>query len=434
MSGGLIGADGWANDVLDRLDRRLNASDRSPVAVAVSGGGDSLALLRLARVWATRRRRPLVALTVDHQLQPESAEWSRFVGKRAAQLGVAHQSLSWTGAKPRAGLPAAARRARHALLADAARRAGARVILMGHTADDRLEAAEMRQDGARVPTPVEWAPSPAWPEGRGVFLLRPLLGVRRAELRRWLAACFEAWIEDPANDDVRYGRARARQRLAGASAAPLPFIEPDPPSLEGIAEGLGGELTALRATLVAAPRARRRLGAMMLCAAGAVRPPRSDALERLLQRLERPGAFTATLAGARIERRGDEVMVCREAGEQTRRPFSGGILPTGESVFDGRFLMCSAAKGNRVVTLRGSAGRLPAAERRRLTLVPAGARGALPLVLSGEEGSETVSCPLLAQTGSTAARPLALSRLRAALGAFGDEASLGRVAEVDAGA
>ena len=440
MSGGrLIAEAGWTPTVLDRLDRRLNARGGAPVAVALSGGGDSMALLRLAHAWAVRAGRPLVALTIEHGLQPASAAWGRFAAERATRLGVAHRTLHWTGDKPAMGVPAAARAARHALLANAAREAGARVILVGHTADDALETLEMRRLGTITSPPAAWAPSPAWPEGRGVFVLRPLLGVRRAELRAWLSLIGESWIEDPANEDLRYSRAAARRRLAGTEAEAPPQRCDPAVGLDGIDEGLGGELTAPRAALTGGSGARRRLGAMIVCAAGHDRPARRDALERLQQRLAGPGEFIATLAGARLEARGERVMVCREAGEWARGTPGGTLaetaLPRGETVFDGRFLMRVASPGFRVAALGGRARGLPAAERRRLRAIPAGARGALPAALwTGRSGAETLSCPILAEDGPVAARPLGLGRLRAALGVYTDEKALWRVAEVDPGA
>ena len=97
--------------------RQLNGPAGAPLVVALSGGGDSLALLHLAKAWADAAGRPLVALTVDHRLQSASAAWSRVAARQAAALGVAHRTLAWSGAKPATGLPAAARAARHALLA-----------------------------------------------------------------------------------------------------------------------------------------------------------------------------------------------------------------------------------------------------------------------------------------------------------------------------
>jgi tRNA(Ile)-lysidine synthase len=407
---------------------RLNAPDRAPVAVALSGGGDSLALLHLAKAWADRAGRPLVALTVDHGLQAAGAAWSRFAAERAGRLGVAHRTLAWTGEKPRTGLPAAARAARHALLADAARALGARVILMGHTADDLAEAEAMRQAGATAPSPRAWSPSPAWPEGRGVFILRPLLGARRFELRGLLRAYDESWIEDPANDDPRFSRTLARRHLA-ADTGPLPPFEEQArpcPGLDQVRQGEGGELTVPRAALPTSGDAGRLLGAMVLSAAGTTRPPSTASLDRLLAR---SAPFAASLAGARIDAGPAQVMVCREAGERARGGMAGYELPVGESVFDGRFAITAEATGWRVAPLAGLARRLPEAQQRRLRALPPAVRPTLPAAIlhTGE-----VTCPALEGEAPVRAFPLAGTRLFAALGAIPDEASIWRVAKSSA--
>ena len=211
--------------VRDGLRPPAGSDLKTPIAVAVSGGGDSLAALLAAKAWADRHGRRVLALTVDHGLQPQSAAWTRFAaGETAARLGADFRALTWDGPKPCAGLPAAARRARHRLIAEAARRAGARVVVFGHTADDILEAELMKAEGARLGGLREWAPSPVWPQGRGVFLLRPLLELRRAAIRDVLLQAGETWIDDPANEDPRSTRARARLRLGGEDLA-------DPPRL-----------------------------------------------------------------------------------------------------------------------------------------------------------------------------------------------------------
>ncbi|HXQ15278.1 MAG TPA: tRNA lysidine(34) synthetase TilS [Caulobacteraceae bacterium] len=397
---------------------RLNGPDRPPICVALSGGGDSLALLHLAKAWADGAGRSLVALTVDHDLQPTNAAWSRFAAERAARLGVGHRTLVWRGAKPPTGLPAAARAARHALLAAAARSTGARVILMAHTADDLMEAEIMRRMGASTPSPRFWSPSPAWPEGRGVFLLRPLLGHRRADLRALLVGLGETWIDDPANDDPRFSRTLARRRITGSASAPAPPDELAPPAgWRAIQQGLAGEFTAPRELFAAADR--RLIGALALCAAGTARPPTPVALDRIAARIAGDD-FTSSLGGARIEGRGDRIQVFREAGESVRGGLQAADLPLGESVFDGRFLVAAHRPGYRVTPLRGHAARLRGIERERLKAIPAPARGALPTLISPSGG---VFCPILAPHSAVAMAPLGLARLEAALGAVQDEAT-----------
>jgi tRNA(Ile)-lysidine synthase len=413
------------------FDRWLNGPAGAPLVVALSGGGDSLALLYLAKAWADRAARPLVALTVDHGLQPASRDWNRFAAERAARLGVPHRVLAWLGEKPGRGLPAAARGARHALLAQAARAAGARVILMGHTADDLMEAETMRAAGASAPSPRAWSPSPAWPQGRGVFLLRPLLGHRRADLRALLAARGETWIEDPANDDPRYARTLARRRLSRSLAAPPPAVEMRPrwSGLDDVREGIGGELTAPRTVLADGDCAV--IGALALCAAGTTRPPSAASLGRIAARLRQGERFVASLAGARVEALGAAVMFCREIGERARRGDSEAPLPSGESVFDGRFELRTAMDDCVIDALRGRAARLTPQGRSGLASVPASARGALPAVIAPDGA---VTCPAVDGPGPATARSVTRQRLCATLGDLCDETALWRVAETRLGA
>jgi tRNA(Ile)-lysidine synthase len=400
------------------LSRRLLTNLAAPIALAFSGGGDSLALLLAAHAWAGRHGRSLIVLTVDHQLQPASEGWSAACAERAAGLGLACERLAWTGPKPDRGLPAAARDARHRLLAEAARRAGARVILMGHTADDVHEAGAMRAEGGSTPEPREWGPSPIWPEGRGLFLLRPILGQRRAEIRAWLTTRGETWIDDPANEDLRFARPRARKALAtGADKlAPAEIADASALALACQPDAAGG-LAIPRSALQAAqdPQARRFLAAACLSAGGGARPPRRDSLERLAALAMGQGRFAATLAGARVEGEATMVRIFREAGEAARGGLEPLVLQPGTtSVWDGRFEIRAREPGLSVQALRGSARQLDPGQRRALARLPAGARGALPLVLRGDT---VVGCPAITALEAVELRPLVYDRLSAACGA-----------------
>jgi len=407
------------------LERRLRPASPAPLAVAFSGGGDSLALLLLVKAWAQARGRRVIALTVDHGLNPDSGDWTAFCAEAADRLGVAFRSLVWTGEKPTTGLPAAARAARHALLADAARETGAKVLLMGHTADDLTESAAMRVEGSTVPDAREWAPSPAWPEGRDVFILRPLLGVSRAALRDWLREAGETWIDDPANEDVRFARARAR------------LLHPSPPRGEGdhaehggggganasgplLNSGPSGEIRSAPSTTLwgglTLPRTAspREIAVAALCAAGTDTPPRSESLSRIIDGLRRGDPFVASLAGARIDVDWTEIRVMREAGEFSRRPPPAMDLPPGTAVvWDGRFELVASRPGLKVRMLAGEASRLPRSQQTRLKTLPAAARPTLPLIFDADG---VVSCPILAERSSTRVRSLALPRFEAATG------------------
>nr|WP_082503473.1 tRNA lysidine(34) synthetase TilS [Brevundimonas sp. Leaf168] len=368
----------------------------------MSGGGDSIALLRLTTDWARTRGRSVLALTVDHRLNADSGRWTDFAAGAARDAGADWRGLSWGGDKPATGLTAAARAARHALIADAAREAGASVVLFAHTADDIAEADLMRAGGSTLGRVREWSPSPAWPEGRGLMLLRPLLGERRAGLRDWLAGEGADWIEDPANADPRFGRSRARQALAGAA----PRLIDQASAQTGVRPTMDGEAMARVDRDVSA----RALAAALVCVGGGSTPPRGARLEALIARLKAGEDFAATLCGTRIEAVGARVRLMREAGELRRRDISPLALTPGvEAVWDGRFVFCADRPGWSVVPARGRLASLSDADRAEINRLPAATRGAWPVLIRDD-----AVAPVLAGEG-VERRGLVVERLRLAL-------------------
>ncbi|WP_435166434.1 tRNA lysidine(34) synthetase TilS [Falsirhodobacter sp. 1013] len=211
------------------------------LGLAVSGGGDSVALLVLAvEVGITCR-----VVTVDHGLRPEAAEEARQVADLCARLHVPHQVLHWQWDK-QGNLPDAGRRARRRLIADWATDHGLGTVALGHTRDDVAETFLMRlARGAGLDGLSAMAP--AWEE-HGLHWRRPLLSVGREELRDFLRARGFDWAEDPSNTDLAYERARARQALA---ALPLGLTRD---RLAEVAQHLASARAALDAATVTAAR------------------------------------------------------------------------------------------------------------------------------------------------------------------------------------
>jgi len=192
--------------------RRLFAAWKAAPAIvlAVSGGPDSIALMWLAARWrrALARGPRLIAVTVDHGLRAEAAAEARDVKRLARSLDLPHRTVRWTGAKPRTGLPAAARAARYRLLAQAARAHGATHVLTAHTRDDQAETLLMRMlRGSGIAGLAAMARES---EREGVRLARPFLNVSKSQLIATLKKAKIAFADDPTNRDTSFTRPRLR--------------------------------------------------------------------------------------------------------------------------------------------------------------------------------------------------------------------------------
>ncbi|MFF4889508.1 tRNA lysidine(34) synthetase TilS [Micromonospora chersina] len=186
-----------------------------PVLVACSGGADSLALAAATAFVAPRLGRRAGLVTVDHGLQPGSAERAERVARWAAESGLDPVEVVPVTVAGRPGGPeAAAREARYAALVAAARRHDAAGVLLGHTRDDQAETVLLAL--ARGAGPRGLSGMPARRELDGVPLLRPLLDVPRDDTREACAALGLTPWADPHNVDPAYARSRVRADLLPA--------------------------------------------------------------------------------------------------------------------------------------------------------------------------------------------------------------------------
>lgn len=329
---------------------------RPVLAVAVSGGRDSLALALLAHEWAVARGGAAIGLTVDHGLRREAADEASATQALLQGQGIACEVLRWVGLKPVHGLQAAARAARYRLLFSACRRLGILHLLVAHHADDQAETVTMR--AAHGSGPDGLAGMAAVVERRDARLLRPLLGVGRASLTALLRTRGLAWIDDPSNKDHRFERVRIREsgaltsegfaedvqrprreaQVAEAAVATLEFDEDGAPALDR--DGL----------LRLQEDAANSLLSRVVQAVGRLdHPPRRQRLARAGLRLALPASRGKSGKGQDFTLSGCRLMLRQEPGERRLRwivrPENGrrDARDEGQPFFPAVFFACEAS-------------------------------------------------------------------------------------------
>lgn len=387
------------NGEFAELMTRVGPFERDPaIAVACSGGADSMALTVLLQDWVRARGGSLTALIVDHAIRPESAGEARRVAGWLAARRIDHEVLAWRGAPIASGVQAAARTARYALLSAWCEARACLHLAVAHHLEDQAETVLLRLargsgvDGLSAMAPVT--------ETGTQRIVRPLLSMPRARLRETLKALGVDHVEDPSNRNDTFARVRMRMlsaalddegmtplRLA-ATAAHMARVRE---SLDAAAAGLLARVFVLYdsgygilkpGALVAVPReiGLRALAGVLTCIGGGRYAPRFERLERLYDMIDTiPGGGGRTLAGCRVLGRRAGVLVCREMAAigAAMQPASGAVF------WDNRFRMNFAEGGSAAVMALGRDGWrdiASVAPDLKQSHVPAAVRPTLPAI------------------------------------------------------
>ena len=315
------------DDLVAAVRAQFHAAPPARLGIAISGGGDSTALLHLLARCFDPAEVEMFAATVDHGLRPEAADEARQAGLLARSLGISHDILKWQGWDGAGNLQDQARRARYSLLADWAKSKSIAVVALGHTADDQAETVLMRL--ARASGVTGLAAMPVRRTTHGITVFRPLLGITRVDLRTYLTQHDIAWIDDPSNDNIRFDRIKARRAIEaleplGLTATVLADVAKNMAQarealdwysfLAGrdVVTIIGGDVVLDLNKFRALPDeiARRLFSRALVWISSADYPPRRAALAGALKavNLDTP----ATLCGCRVLRQGRRVWICRE--------------------------------------------------------------------------------------------------------------------------
>jgi tRNA(Ile)-lysidine synthase len=342
---------------------------RPLIAVGVSGGPDSLALVILADRWARQRGGEAWGLVVDHRLRPESAAEAETVGRWLAARGIPHAVLVWADEKPATGIQETAREARYRLLGDWCAARGCLHLLTAHHRDDQVETYLIRRragsgvDGLAGMSVVRELP--------GFRLVRPLLGVAKARLAAFLDAEGQPYVQDPSNRNPAFERARLRL-AAEAEGQVTEHVLGELHANASARTVREKELTALLARAVsphpagfavlepgaiasAGELGDRALDRVIAVLGGAVYPVRRERLWRLREALGEMPMRARTLGGCRFVAWRGQVLALREAARAAPPVM---LAPGMSTLWDRRFFatLPEAAPGLVTIGALGAAG------------------------------------------------------------------------------
>ncbi len=316
-----------------RLGIAFAAGDK--IAVAVSGGGDSIALALLLKEYCKNNGLSLIALTVDHDLRSESADEAAQVARWMAEMAVPHHPLKWTGKKPQTHIQELAREARYRLMADYCRKNAIKYLCLAHHADDQAETILFRlAKGSGVDGLGGMHSVAAYDEN--LTLLRPLLSVRHDDLIANNIEHKQEWVEDPSNQNNRYARARIRNSFdvlerEGLTTERLCRIADRLQSMTEVVTQLTDKTYKNMLICNDTERIEIKYDELILCHREIIRriitrliehfypdkmhPVRLEDVERLVLRMNTVTAFRgATLAGCIFRKKKNVLLVMREAG------------------------------------------------------------------------------------------------------------------------
>lgn len=377
------------------------------IAVAVSGGADSMALALLLIQWSRAHNVTLHALTVDHGLREAAAEEARQVAAWLAPLRVPHTTLQWEEGRDYRARPAsaqsAARDARYGLMTDWCRSHHATHLFLAHHADDQAETFLQRLTrGSGVDGLAAMAPRT---ERAGVVFARPLLATPKARLTDFCREAGQPWLEDPSNRDDAYGRVRlraARDVLAREGLTPDRILN-TADHMRRARAALDHYVHALLSAacvwdaygvgrldlgpFLAAPEeiGLRALAAVLMTGSGQVYRPRFERLLRLYETLRTDAWRDCTLHGCMLVRADAGLVISREAAHITEEQKFRSSLQT---IWDGRYdIAVAGLPPAREFRLRRLLQRDVSVELRELpawTKMPSQARETLPALFDSE--------------------------------------------------
>lgn len=401
---------------LDRLFPDNSLPEK--LAVAVSGGADSTALALLLASYAAKTGRQLTVLTVNHNLRPEAAAEAAKTAAFFSGRGISAAVFDWQPeAEKTTGIQQRARAARYGLMTQYCRDNGIPVLFLGHHADDQAETFWMRLsqgsglDGLACMQALRRDPE------SGILIARPLLDFDKADLEAVCTAEGAEWINDPANTAPQFLRSRIRKTLAKMPDEKAKILQSiglfgrlreklhrdtATATLDCAVFDAAGFAVLNRRVFAGYPAEIRRriLQNIVRGLAGKPYPPRTRTVLNALEHLEKmPDHGVFTFGSCIFERRGERVLICREAAAVKPVPVTRTVFRFG----GWQMTLPLLPEGTVLCTVLGTRGlsSLPPEQRKNFRkayqALPRFARQALPVL---EKDGKIIAIPYLHWTDS----------------------------------
>ncbi|KIE05639.1 hypothetical protein NF27_DP01830 [Candidatus Jidaibacter acanthamoeba] len=322
------------------------------IAIAVSGGADSMCLTYLCREWAKATNTEIICLIVDHKFRQESTIEAESVRKRLLEKELRTEILTFHTKKPKANLHAIAREERYNLLTNFCKKNNIKYLLTAHNRNDQAETVLMRifrGTGIDGLTGI-----PMHYEINNISILRPLLSFSREEIEATLTYAEWEWVNDPSNLNEKYERSKIRKLinalpekqliisrlnlLAKNSTRAKSFLNSHSNKVyEEISyEGKFGEIYLNKAEFLKLDEeiALRILTKTLNRVSGNHYPPRLESLKLLYNLIMENKSFIKTLWGCEIKAKAEALLFYRElkAVEHIKK-----LIPHQETIWDKRY-------------------------------------------------------------------------------------------------
>ncbi len=339
-----------STSIFSHLLQDFELPQNAPLAIAVSGGCDSMCLLRLLSDWCKANHHPLVALTVDHGIRPEAKDEANQVQSWCQLLDVKHYTLTWKGTIPTSNIQAKARKIRYKLLEEFCKNHHILHLFLAHHKQDQAETVMLRlMRGASVSGMAAMRKQSTY---NNILLLRPLLTISSEQICATIKLYQQDFIQDPSNQDPRYLRVETRQFLDQLQRKEeiVTHINRTAKHMQRVNAFLNQEVTYTKEKYVNfhpfgfaiiqkdffsnthEEIALRTLSQTLMSVSGASKTVRFEELERLYHSLRLQETSALTLGGCIIRQRKNKFLILRETAALAK---ATAVRPN--MIFDGRF-------------------------------------------------------------------------------------------------